>query len=203
MTPNENRFLCPHCRQKLSCEAGYGGWRIQCPACQGAVIVPLALPPPMPAVRPPAQPIAMSPAQTWRRHGILAGCGLGLGLLSAPLIRPYMGLFFGTTNDVASWFSLAFAILVGVSFWAGALLCSQPTDSLSKSLLVGCLLVLLPFLLAGFVWVIVGLLGAGCTLMLGQGDQSLKLFKDAFVLFLVLAFVLSLVAGMLNALRHR
>ena len=36
----ENRFLCPHCRQKLACEDGYTGWQIQCPACQGPVIVP-------------------------------------------------------------------------------------------------------------------------------------------------------------------
>ena len=36
----ENRFLCPHCRQKLACEDGYAGWQIQCPACHGPVIVP-------------------------------------------------------------------------------------------------------------------------------------------------------------------
>ncbi|MEQ2008870.1 MAG: hypothetical protein ABMA26_18975 [Limisphaerales bacterium] len=36
----ENRFLCPHCRQKLACEDGYTGWQIQCPACRGPVIVP-------------------------------------------------------------------------------------------------------------------------------------------------------------------
>lgn len=35
------RFLCPHCRQKLACEDGYGGWLIQCPSCNGGVVVPL------------------------------------------------------------------------------------------------------------------------------------------------------------------
>lgn len=55
MPAGDNRFLCPHCQQKLACEDGYAGWQIQCPACQRPVTVPLpilpvaASPPPRPA----------------------------------------------------------------------------------------------------------------------------------------------------------
>lgn len=40
-SPNEIRFACPNCGLRLACEDGYGGWRIQCPQCNGGVVVPL------------------------------------------------------------------------------------------------------------------------------------------------------------------
>lgn len=41
MKADEIQFYCPNCGQKLACEDGYAGWRIQCPSCNGGVVVPL------------------------------------------------------------------------------------------------------------------------------------------------------------------
>ena len=63
---NEIHFPCPNCGQKLACEDGYGGWRIQCPNCQGGVVVPLrSVPRRMATVKLPgaAGPGAASPSQ--------------------------------------------------------------------------------------------------------------------------------------------
>jgi hypothetical protein len=56
------KFACPHCQQHLQADSGYGGVQINCPACNGALIVPgtaAAPPPPAPApysAPPPAPP---------------------------------------------------------------------------------------------------------------------------------------------------
>ena len=36
----ELTFDCPHCRQPITCDDQWAGQQIQCPACQGAIIVP-------------------------------------------------------------------------------------------------------------------------------------------------------------------
>jgi hypothetical protein len=70
---SEVKFFCPHCNQKIQCDDAWGAQKIQCPACQGELIVPQAQaapsapPPPVPApppaaaarpsaARPPASP---------------------------------------------------------------------------------------------------------------------------------------------------
>ncbi|MEQ2008872.1 MAG: hypothetical protein ABMA26_18985 [Limisphaerales bacterium] len=52
---NEVRFPCPNCGLRLACEDGYGGWRIQCPGCNGGVVVPLRTIPAAKASLPSAQ----------------------------------------------------------------------------------------------------------------------------------------------------
>src|SRR5208283_4605666 len=48
----EFKFSCPQCGQHIQCDPGYSGAQINCPSCQQAIVVPLALPAPPPA--PPA-----------------------------------------------------------------------------------------------------------------------------------------------------
>src|ERR1051325_4854280 len=36
----EIKFSCPHCRQKIQCDASHSGSRINCPACQQSILVP-------------------------------------------------------------------------------------------------------------------------------------------------------------------
>ena len=38
------KFACPHCGQKIKCDAGQAGARLNCPACQRAIVVPPAPP---------------------------------------------------------------------------------------------------------------------------------------------------------------
>jgi hypothetical protein len=41
----EFKFPCPHCKQRIQCDAGYVGSQINCPLCQQAIIVPPVPPP--------------------------------------------------------------------------------------------------------------------------------------------------------------
>lgn len=34
------KFACPHCGQKIKCDTGQAGARLNCPACQQAIVVP-------------------------------------------------------------------------------------------------------------------------------------------------------------------
>lgn len=95
---SEIKFACPHCRQHIACDQGYCGYQIQCPACQGGLIVPrlaafgvvstaglsLAVPVGTPVPRQAAAAVLSRPAdpaapgrpadppvwgeQEWRRH---------------------------------------------------------------------------------------------------------------------------------------
>ena len=33
------KFSCPHCQQHIQAESGYAGLQINCPACQGSLLV--------------------------------------------------------------------------------------------------------------------------------------------------------------------
>jgi DNA-directed RNA polymerase subunit RPC12/RpoP len=46
------KFSCPSCQQHIQAEAGYAGMQINCPTCQGALLVPAA--PPAPRVLMPS-----------------------------------------------------------------------------------------------------------------------------------------------------
>ena len=65
---SEIRFACPHCAQHIACEESYRGASIDCPACQGRMIVPHN-----PAVRTARNPTAavgeFSTAATARATG--------------------------------------------------------------------------------------------------------------------------------------
>ena len=43
------KFSCPHCSQHITCDELWCGHEIQCPICQGALMVPAAAPAPAPA----------------------------------------------------------------------------------------------------------------------------------------------------------
>lgn len=110
----ENRFLCPHCRQKLACEDGYAGWRIQCPACQGAVIVPLS--PVAPASRSatgrPSYPASdVPPARAAKMRTIVKWCqNLAIALV---VVFALLGILNGAFHGRAASFDRAFAL----GFW--------------------------------------------------------------------------------------
>src|ERR1700722_20844674 len=62
------KFACPHCQQHLQADSAYGGMQINCPSCNGALLVPGAAavpPPPAPAPysAPPPPPSAPAPSQ--------------------------------------------------------------------------------------------------------------------------------------------
>jgi DNA-directed RNA polymerase subunit RPC12/RpoP len=46
----EHKFACPQCGQKIQCETTHIGSRINCPACQQSIMVPLAVTPASAAV---------------------------------------------------------------------------------------------------------------------------------------------------------
>ena len=46
------KITCPHCRQHLWVDSAWGGMQVNCPGCNGGMIVPGA-PPPAPAQAPP------------------------------------------------------------------------------------------------------------------------------------------------------
>jgi len=57
------KFSCPHCGQHIACDDAWSGHQIQCPGCQGNLLVPPSQPPsaatapaPAPRVAPPPEP---------------------------------------------------------------------------------------------------------------------------------------------------
>lgn len=95
MNAPEQRFLCPHCGQKLACEAGYDGWQIQCPACQGTISVPTraiavqAAPPASPASgsKPASGPLRLGQSLKFGLRTLAAaaaGAGVTAGLTYGP-----------------------------------------------------------------------------------------------------------------------
>lgn len=193
----ENRFLCPHCRQKLACEDGYTGWQIQCPACQGPVIVPLPIPLPPPLVTRAPAAAALTPAQHWRRVGILGVATVLFGLLSAPIA------VFVFPELLRTGYQVIFVALGMVAFVGGAACYWEPTRSVGWPLLGGVLAIGFPLILGGFGPAVIGFLGAGCSVMLGKSDHGIKLFTESFVSFLFLTVVFSVWVGLFNALRSR
>lgn len=199
------RFLCPHCHLKLSCEDGYGGWRIECPGCKGAVIVPLPLPPPLPLGRTHAQVTVLSTAERWRRLGILAGAAIVLSPLSLLVGARLFGEHWAQWHSIGFGFSpsLFYCLLGALGFATGSALVSQSNDSLQAQIFGGCLCLLFPVLIEGFFRSAIGILGSGCMLMLGKSNGGLEMFQVSFVSFIVLAVVLSILVGLLNALKRR
>lgn len=54
----ELKFPCPHCEQRLSCDAGYAGFLITCPVCVRDLVVPHG-----PGTEPKAAPQVISQSQ--------------------------------------------------------------------------------------------------------------------------------------------
>src|SRR5688572_29822306 len=52
------KFFCPACRQRVVCDAEYGGRSSTCPTCQGEIIIPLTV-----AIIPAAVPYLASVTQ--------------------------------------------------------------------------------------------------------------------------------------------
>jgi hypothetical protein len=81
------KFSCPHCQQHIEADTGYGGMQINCPACNGGLVVPGTAPAPVPAPAP--APVAASGPSTLRRQtsapahtpsaSSCPSCGAGLG----------------------------------------------------------------------------------------------------------------------------
>jgi hypothetical protein len=64
------KFSCPHCQQHIEADTGYGGMQINCPACNGGLVVPgtapALVPVPVPASAP--APVTASGPATLRRQ---------------------------------------------------------------------------------------------------------------------------------------
>ena len=73
----ELKFACPHCQQHIAADAGYAGLQINCPACNGSLVVPAALSTaPVPVPLPAPAPVAASSAPALSRPapGAASGC---------------------------------------------------------------------------------------------------------------------------------
>lgn len=123
MSRPEHRFLCPHCRQKLACEDGYAGWQIQCPACNGSVIVPLNLAAPSmgaPASRtghlastaPSPRVEAMRVVVKWCRN-------LGIAMV---VLLAVVGILNGALYGRTTVFDRAFMLGFRCCLWAAPIL---------------------------------------------------------------------------------
>src|SRR5258707_7470017 len=51
------KFSCPHCQQHIQADSGYAGMQINCPACNGGLVVPGTAIPPAPAMAPAPAPV--------------------------------------------------------------------------------------------------------------------------------------------------
>ncbi len=60
---SELNFACPLCAQSIECGGEWVGQQIQCPICQGAIVVPSAPAPPPPPARSGARLAATTPAE--------------------------------------------------------------------------------------------------------------------------------------------
>ena len=215
MNPPEIRFLCPHCRQKLACEDGYTGWQIQCPACQGAVIVPLAFkaqpaaglffgPTPLPSTATSRPASAAAPMGRWRQFGILAGAAILFGgVFLLWMMRWFQGEWPWsrrvTAFEIQIWFGLGVLVFsLGVSY-AG-----QFTDSVSARIAAGCIV---PVLVAGFCWSALGMLaggcGAGCSSKAGERAAGTHALFVSLLWFGGTAFLWAVMYGWLYALKRR
>jgi hypothetical protein len=67
------KFSCPHCQQHIEAESGYAGIQINCPSCQGALIVP-GTPLPAPPPPPPAPPRLQVPRQPAAATAATSSC---------------------------------------------------------------------------------------------------------------------------------
>lgn len=215
MNATEMRFLCPHCRQKLACEDGYGGWQIQCPSCHGAVIVPLATatpavlaacwgPPPLPANRPVATGPAAAPLGKWQQRGRLAGVALLFGgLFLVWMLRWLQGEWPWSPRvsalEIQLWFTLGVAASAfGIAYTA------QFTDSLPVQITAGCII---PVLVVGFCWSALGVIDGGCSA--GCASNTAKRQAGIHTMFVRLlwfggiAFLWAIMYGWLYALKRR
>lgn len=228
MNHPEQRFLCPHCRQKLSCEDGYGGWSIQCPKCSGGVVVPLmpsppvgfgvllgVTPPPLGQAHLPAA--ASTPGEKWWRRTIVGASALVFAWL--------MVHFFGNANPRSHYVIFPFDVIYHIVSpfplerpWTASELVA--VDLLyvvlyalvfagvavrcarySDSLLTqvgGGFLLLIVFV--GFLCSFFGGLNAGCGAGCGNPNQSLL---PAFRLFGWAAFFLAILQFLVNTLKRR
>ncbi len=78
-------IACPHCTQHLEADESYGGQEVQCPACQGALVVPLGQVGTRPTSRAPLSACRASAPATSSRWGV-ACLWLGLVLVGLGLV---------------------------------------------------------------------------------------------------------------------
>ena len=170
MNRAEQRFLCPHCRQKLGCEEGYSGWQIQCPACGGAVIVPLPLTNPLTVrslISPPPVPGSSSTSVSPQSRKSLRG--QEWLILAATSLVFAAGFMMGMVRWLdgywpwgvrASAFENGIWFVLGlVGFWIGAAICFAPRQKLTEGIGGG---ILIPLLTVGSFWAGLNFLAGGC-----------------------------------------
>ena len=68
------KFSCPHCQQHIEADSSYGGMQINCPTCNGALVIPgVAAPPPPTAPDPAPAPTSLS-LQRPAAGAVSSGC---------------------------------------------------------------------------------------------------------------------------------
>jgi hypothetical protein len=81
------KFSCPHCEQHIQAGADYAGMQINCPACNGALMVPGVAAPvavPVPRPVPASTQTAPAPAPASDSGCPSCGCGLPRGAILCP-----------------------------------------------------------------------------------------------------------------------
>ena len=109
---NEVRFPCPNCGLRLACEDGYGGWRIQCPGCNGGVVVPLRTIPTRTAALPSAQTPFAGNMRTRSAHQDAGLSHDSPGTFGDRFLAGFNQAFSGLVKGVLGMLA-AFGLLVG------------------------------------------------------------------------------------------
>lgn len=65
----ELKFFCPHCQQKIQCDAAGAGSRINCPVCQQSIVVPASSAPI--AIVSPAEPVIRIKVSTLKKAALI------------------------------------------------------------------------------------------------------------------------------------
>ncbi|MDB6110376.1 MAG: hypothetical protein JWR69_2126 [Pedosphaera sp.] len=68
------KFSCPHCQQHIQADSGYGGMQINCPACNGSLVVPGTAIPSAPAMAPAPVPVPVSVQRQAPSPAVGGGC---------------------------------------------------------------------------------------------------------------------------------
>ena len=135
------KFACPHCQQHIAADSEYGGMQINCPTCNGGLIVPgaaapIPAPPPVPATPHPAlqRPAAGSGASGCPSCGaalargavLCVNCGYNLATgqrtvagRPAAMGKPAAPQFEAPWYKTAYPYVGAIAVLLGILYFLG------------------------------------------------------------------------------------
>ena len=125
------KFACPYCEQHIQAEPGYAGYQINCPACQGSLVVPGTAvsrpPPPTPVPAPPPAPAATAGCPSCgtplpRGAVLCTNCGYNLATRQRTVAGRPAGLGKPKAPEYESpWYKTAYPYLAVVLLVLGVL----------------------------------------------------------------------------------